>query len=183
MKTGVLWIIRIYQVDYLWVKSQANVCLRRVWKLGTLNFFLPSLLEKSEKMSWKSHWISFLNFCMNHDCSNWGRIWIRIFVNKRHPMPHRHQPVMGCLVWGFWENWPCFYGTALNYAAGPCITNVFVACRKNFSQWHRSFQRKFLRHVAITLVIQGPGPGFFILFSFVCFFLFSCSVYCFILWF
>ena len=47
---------------------------------------------------------------------------------------------------------------------GPCITNVFATCRKNFSQWHRSFQRKlrshwlkFLRHVAITLVIQGPG--------------------------
>ena len=49
--------------------------------------------------------------------------------------------------------------------SGPCITNVFATRRKNFSQWHRSFQRKllshwlkFLRHVAITLVIQGPGP-------------------------
>ena len=48
-------------------------------------------------------------------------------------------------------------------SAGPCITNVFATCRKNFSQWHRSFQRKlrshwlkFLRHVAITLVIQDP---------------------------
>ena len=47
---------------------------------------------------------------------------------------------------------------------GTCITNVFATCRKNFSQWHRSFQRKlrshwlkFLRHVAITLVIQDPG--------------------------
>ena len=46
---------------------------------------------------------------------------------------------------------------------GPCITNVFATRRKNFSKWHRSFQRKllshwlkFLRHVAITLVIQGP---------------------------
>ena len=47
---------------------------------------------------------------------------------------------------------------------GPCITNVFATRRKNFSQWYRSFQRKLLshwlkilRHVAITLVIQGPG--------------------------
>ena len=47
---------------------------------------------------------------------------------------------------------------------GPCITNVFATRRKNFSQWHRSFQRKllshwlkFLRHVAITLVTQGPA--------------------------
>ena len=46
---------------------------------------------------------------------------------------------------------------------GPCITNVFATRRKNFSQWYRSFQRKllshwlkFLQHVAITLVIQGP---------------------------
>ena len=38
MKTNVIWIIEIYQVDYLWVKSQANICLRGVWKLGTFNF-------------------------------------------------------------------------------------------------------------------------------------------------
>ena len=44
-------------------------------------------------------------------------------------------------------------------SAGPCITNVFATRRKNFSQWHCSFQRKlrshwlkFLRHVAKTLV-------------------------------
>ena len=47
------------------------------------------------------------------------------------------------------------------------ITIVFATRRKNFSQWHRSFQRKllshwlkFLRHVAITLVIQGPGSQY-----------------------
>ena len=51
-----------------------------------------------------------------------------------------------------------------HHVPGPCITNVFATRRKNFSQWYRSFQRKllshwlkFLRHVAITLVIQGPG--------------------------
>ena len=58
-----------------------------------------------------------------------------------------------------------FTGTGAPIAPwpGPCITNVFATRRKNFSQWHRSFQRKllshwlkFLRHVAITLVIQGP---------------------------
>ena len=32
METSVFWIIGIYQVDYLWFKSQANVCLRGVWK-------------------------------------------------------------------------------------------------------------------------------------------------------
>ena len=28
----------------------------------------------------------------------------------------------------------------------PVITNVFATRRKNFSQWHRSFQRKLLSH-------------------------------------
>ena len=43
-----------------------------------------------------------------------------------------------------------------------CITNVIATCRKNFSQWERSFLwklrchwLKFLRRVAKTLVIQG----------------------------
>ena len=38
MKTNVTWIIGIHQIDYLWGKSQANVCLRGAWKLGTFNF-------------------------------------------------------------------------------------------------------------------------------------------------
>ena len=60
MRTGVVWIIGIYQVDYLWVKSQANVCLRGVWKLSTFNDFFNILfcryyLKRSEKRSWKGH--------------------------------------------------------------------------------------------------------------------------------
>ena len=46
---------------------------------------------------------------------------------------------------------------------GPCITNIIATCRKNFSQWERSFLWKLrchwlelLRRVAKTLVIQGP---------------------------
>ena len=56
------------------------------------------------------------------------------------------------------------YGDAL-CSTGSCITNVIATCRKNFSQWERSFLwklrchwLKFLRLVAKTLVIQGPGP-------------------------
>ena len=59
--------------------------------------------------------------------------------------------------------WPFIIQSPYIQRPGPCITNVFATRRKNFSQWHRSFQRKllshwlkFLRHVAITLVIQGP---------------------------
>ena len=50
------------------------------------------------------------------------------------------------------------------HSPGPCITNVFATRRKNSSQWYRSFLwklhshwLKFLRHVAIALVIQGPA--------------------------
>ena len=50
------------------------------------------------------------------------------------------------------------------WLAGPCITNVIATCRKNFSQWESSFLwklrchwLKFLRRVAKTLVIHGPG--------------------------
>ena len=53
--------------------------------------------------------------------------------------------------------------TPLPLQLGPVLLTFFATRRKNFSQWHRSFQRKlrshwlkFLRHVAITLVIQGP---------------------------
>ena len=60
MKTSVVWITGIYQVDYLWVKSQANECLRGVWKLSTFNFIFSILfclyhLKRSEKRSWKGH--------------------------------------------------------------------------------------------------------------------------------
>ena len=73
-------------------------------------------------------------------------------------------------VWIYWSNSYCWYHefcVRMLYnvnISGPRITNVFATRPKNFSQWHRSFQRKllshwlkFLRHVAITLVIQGPG--------------------------
>ena len=53
---------------------------------------------------------------------------------------------------------------SINGDPGPCTTNVIATCRKNFSQWESSFLwklrchwLKFLRRVAKTLVIQGPG--------------------------
>ena len=52
MRTGVVWIIGIYQVDYLWVKSQANVCLRGVWKLSTFNDFF-NILFCRYYLTWK----------------------------------------------------------------------------------------------------------------------------------
>ena len=48
---------------------------------------------------------------------------------------------------------------------GPCLTTVIWRCRKNASQWQRSFQRKlhshclkFLRQRHVAVVRQGPVP-------------------------
>ena len=52
-------------------------------------------------------------------------------------------------------------GTAV---LGPCLTTATRRCRKNFSQWERSFHWKlrchwleFLRQRQIAAVTQGPG--------------------------
>ena len=49
--------------------------------------------------------------------------------------------------------------------AGPCLTTAIWRCRKNSSQWQRSFQwklhshwLKFLRQRHVAVVRQGPGP-------------------------
>ena len=108
---------------------QKQILVFFVWKFG---FWPGEVMEKS--------WNFFLRFLWE-PC-----ILIYLSETKFHHMPsvHRkHEPSR----------------------SGPCITNVIATCRKNFSQWERSFLwklrchlLKFLRHVAKTLVIQGPGP-------------------------
>ena len=51
----------------------------------------------------------------------------------------------------------------VTWAPGSCVAGVFAARRGGFGHWHRSFQRKlrsrwlkFLRRVAMTLVMRGP---------------------------
>ena len=73
--------------------------------------------------------------------------------------PTGELPVICDTMMSMW----CHYKDILKYT-GPCITNVIATRRKNFSQWESSFLwklryhwLKFLRRVAKTLVIQGPG--------------------------
>ena len=47
----------------------------------------------------------------------------------------------------------------LTKTSGSCITNVFATRRKNFSQWHRSFQRKLLSHW-LKFLRHGPGSQY-----------------------
>ena len=73
-ETSYTWIIGIHQVDYLWSKSQANVyevyenwvCLIFLMFYSTVTLLLEKVWENVMEGSWKSHWISFLDFCMNH---------------------------------------------------------------------------------------------------------------------
>ena len=68
------------------------------------------------------------------------------------------------LLWTHLTYLPIWLPQCQRSNPGPCITNVIATCRKNFSQWESSFLwklryhwLKFLRRVAKTLVIQGPG--------------------------
>ena len=96
-------------------------------------------------------------------------------INNRHPIPYLHRQavdiIVGCHM-SQGQSCKVFRFSLLLVSTGywtvmlpgPCITNVIAICCKNFSQWERSFLwklrchwLKFLRRVAKTLVIQGPG--------------------------
>ena len=97
------------------------------------------------------------------------RIYLTHLSMSLWPIIYNNIWTHGSMTSCIFSNQTCFSteaGLVAKYVSspGPCITNVFATRRKNISQWHRSFQRKlrshwlkFLRHVAITLVIQGPG--------------------------
>ena len=41
-----------------------------------------------------------IRYCIN-DCRNWGRISIRCWIHKRHPISRPNGRAMGCLLWIF----------------------------------------------------------------------------------
>ena len=47
-----------------------------------------------------------------NNCRNWGRISIRCWIHKRHPIPRPNGQAMGCLLW---ENWPFYNIPALYF--------------------------------------------------------------------
>ena len=56
---------------------------------------------------------NLVRYCIN-DCRNSGRILIRCWIHKRHPIPRANGQAMGCLLWIFFlENWLRYNGTAL----------------------------------------------------------------------
>ena len=39
-------------------------------------------------------------YCIHH-CSDWGRIWTRVWIHKNHLISHPNRQAMGCLLQGF----------------------------------------------------------------------------------
>ena len=63
-------------------------------------------------------------------------------------------------------------GIRVIHTSGPCLTTAILRCRKNSSQWQRSFQwklhshwLKFLRQRHVAVVRQGPGSDALLSFS------------------
>ena len=47
-------------------------------------------------------WSDIAWHCTHH-CRKWGRLSIRGWTHKRHPIPHPDRWAMGCLPWIFWR--------------------------------------------------------------------------------
>ena len=59
------------------------------------------------------------------NCQNWGRISVRCWIHKRHPIARPNGRSMGCL-WILWENWPHYNGTALYFVCFAFYSNWFA---------------------------------------------------------
>ena len=77
-------------------------------------------MSKSKNNTQSNPVITRSNIVRNYinDCSDWGRISIRFWIQKKHPIPRPDGRAMGCLCEYLWENCPRYNGTALY-----CISN------------------------------------------------------------
>ena len=99
-----------------------------VWELFTLCWESMKLLQLSAvltrpNMTW---------YCIHHS-SDWGRIYIRISIHKRHPISHPSGWAMGCILWGFWRKLTALWQH-----------HTVVGCRRNNEQvwWLRLLNKK-----------------------------------------
>ena len=114
--------------------------------LSSYSCLCPIHWSQVLSQEWRFSWSS-----ADRRCSNY--IWV---INNF--IAYKGASYITCLMIRF--HWWLFQGP------GPCITNVIATCRKSFSQWESSFLwklrchwLKFLRRVAKTLVILGPGDN------------------------
>ena len=58
-----------------------------------------------------------VRYCINNH-RNWGRVSIRCWVHKRHPIPRPNSRAMGSCFYYLLEKWPCYNGTVLYIISG-----------------------------------------------------------------
>ena len=99
-------------------------------------------------------WSSITWYYLHH-CSNWDRIWIRVSINKRHPLPRPNGQAMGCLLWEFRENWRHYNGTAVydysslslafchNTSPWTCPHNSSVPLCYHIDAWWQMYEIQF----------------------------------------
>ena len=57
-------------------------------------------------------------------CDNWGRIQMRVWTYKRHPIPRPNGRAMGCLLWKFLRNGNDFTLTTISPLAATQVVDV-----------------------------------------------------------
>ena len=109
------------------------------------------------RFTWYSAIVNCTILCVLNVCTMYEKC-LQPYMCTRPYYKHTHPHCYTTWAYVFYMCMVTIHNT------GPCITNVIATCRKNFSQWESSFLwklrchwLKFLRRVAKTLVIQGPG--------------------------
>ena len=93
-------IIAISWLKY-WRPSQIDHCQVCMTIIGAFRIQSSAVITRS----------TIVRYCIN-DCRNSGRISIRCWIHRRHPIPCPIEQAMGCLLWLFLRKLSC-NGTTL----------------------------------------------------------------------
>ena len=76
-------------------------------------------------------WSNIVTYYTNN-YRNWGRILIRCWIHKRHPIPHPNGRDMGCLSWIFVRKLTTALHCISIWMYYTCVPNI---CAKQFPGW------------------------------------------------
>ena len=68
------------------------------------------------------------------NCRNWGRISIKGWTHKWHPIPHLTAELWGVVCEYLWENWERYNGTALYRSSHGTVAVLLPCFAINWSQ-------------------------------------------------
>ena len=90
--------------------------------------------------------------CYINNYSNWGRISIRCWIHKTHPIPRPNRRAMECLFLYLRENGPRYNGTALLSDRG--CSEKYTHTLTFFTNWSVQESHNPVKAQCKTLVIQ-----------------------------